>query len=71
LAALGRFDDALPMLALTPAIMARNLYWETQWDPWRKDPRFAALLAGMGRTEELRRARQALDDLGAERGGTK
>jgi TolB-like protein/Tfp pilus assembly protein PilF len=71
LVALGRFDEALAFLKHTPSSMVRSLYWESMWDPWREDPRFAQLLARLGRAEEYKVGREALARLLKESGAKK
>jgi serine/threonine protein kinase/TolB-like protein/Tfp pilus assembly protein PilF len=60
LAALGRFEEALPFLEKTPATPARGLYWDSMWDEWRNDPRFTQLLEKLGRREDYQVARDTL-----------
>jgi len=67
LAALGRFDEALPFLQRTPSTMNRHIYWDKMWDPWREDPRFLQLMAQLGRAEEYKVARATLARMQAER----
>ena len=65
--AMDRFDEARPFLARTPAIMARNLYWDEMWDAWRSDARFAQVVADLGCTEQMRVARETLARLQREK----
>lgn len=60
LAALGRFDEALPYLERTPPRAKHRMYWEPIWDPWREDPRFHQLLARLKCAEEYAVARRSL-----------
>jgi TolB-like protein/Tfp pilus assembly protein PilF len=69
LAALGRFDEALPFLQHTQSIIVRQIYWDSLWDPWREDPRFLQLMAHLGRAEEYQVARATLARMQAERAG--
>ncbi len=60
LAAMGRFDEALPYLKYTPSSMYRSLYWDPVWDPWREDPRFLQLFKDFNRAAEYQTARATL-----------
>ena len=60
LAALGRIDEALPLLEQTPFVLRREFYWGTMFDPWRDDPRFQKLMAKFGYAEEYKVARATL-----------
>ena len=60
LGALGRFEEALPFLERTPVLPAIWLFWDAMWDPWREDPRFAVLIAKLGRTEDYGVARETV-----------
>ncbi len=66
LAALGRFEEALPHLARTLVTPGRGFFWDPLWDRWRDDPRFHRLLARLGRTEDYTVARATLARLRAE-----
>jgi len=61
LAALGRFDEALPFLQHTPPMVGWRIYSDTMWDPWRDDPRFLQLIVSLGRAEEYKVARVTLE----------
>lgn len=61
LAALGRYDEALPYLAKSPPIAYRRLYFDRLFDPIRDRPQFAQLLQKLGRTAEFKLAREMLE----------
>src|SRR5207244_4087330 len=48
LAAVGRFEEALPFLERSGTMARRNLFWDPIFDPFRDDPRFAQLMATLG-----------------------
>jgi TolB-like protein/Tfp pilus assembly protein PilF len=60
LAAMGRFDEALPYLERTPRNMTYTFYWNAVWDAWREDPRFMQLLQKLGRASDYRLARETV-----------
>jgi tetratricopeptide (TPR) repeat protein len=61
LAALDRWDEALPFLERTPTTVRYMFYWELMWDPYRDDPRFHQLMVRLGceKAYEVARATQA------------
>ncbi len=60
LSVLGRYDEAVPYLERTPQIYTPALFLDTIWDAYRENPKYVALVAKMGRTEEYKTARQTL-----------
>jgi TolB-like protein/Flp pilus assembly protein TadD len=60
LAALGRFDEALPAMGSIPTIALARVYWHPMWDPFRNDPRFLQLLVKLGCADEYKAARATL-----------
>jgi TolB-like protein len=70
-AALGRFDEALPLLASAPIMQGRSLYYDEVWDAWRDDPRFHQLIAKLGIAEQYKTARETLARMQRERAGKK
>jgi len=57
LAALDRWDEAMPYLERTPPGMCEIFFWNPMWDRWREDPRFTRLLEKLGCIEEYKVAR--------------
>jgi hypothetical protein len=70
LGALGRFDDALPLLARTTVLSTQWLFWDPMWDQYRADPRFAVLIAQLKCNQEYEVARAALARMLGARGST-
>ncbi|HUG10272.1 MAG TPA: tetratricopeptide repeat protein [Opitutaceae bacterium] len=65
LAALGRFDEALPYLEGTTTLARDAVSSLVIFDPWRDDPRFAALIEKLHWTEQYARAREAMKQAAA------
>ena len=66
LAALGRFDEALPYLERTNTLSLDAFAWLAIFDPWRSDPRFDALIKKLHWTEQYTRAREAMRQAAVE-----
>ena len=66
LAALGRFDEALPYLERTTTLALDPIASLVLFDPWRDDPRFTALIEKLHWTEQYARAREAMRQAAAE-----
>ena len=60
LAALGRFDEALPYLERTSTLALDPFASLVIFDPWRDDPRFTALIEKLHWTAQYARAREAM-----------
>jgi TolB-like protein len=60
LQALGHFEEALPFLEATPAVLQSRLYFHPLWDPVRTDARFHQLLAKLGCETEYKVGRETL-----------
>jgi tetratricopeptide (TPR) repeat protein len=71
LAALGRWEEAVPFLERTPAIVRYLYYWDPIWDAWRNDPKFKQLLVKLECADQYRVAREALARLQAKPGANK
>ncbi len=71
LAALGRFEEAVPHLERASVMTDRNLFWAPMWDPFRETPRFQQLLAKIGCVEEYKVARATLVRLQRESAAVK
>ena len=71
LAALDRWDEAMPYLERTPPGMCEIFFWNPMWDRWREDPRFGRLLAKLNCTEEYKVARATLVRMQGMPGATK
>jgi TolB-like protein/tetratricopeptide (TPR) repeat protein len=71
LANIGRFAEALPYLERSPVLIRRNFFWSENWDEWRGDPRFLALMEKLGCANEYTVARQTLSRMLKERRAAK
>jgi len=60
LAALDRWDEAMPCLERTPPGLYSIYFWNPIWDRWRAEPSFGRLLAKLGCTKEYQTARETL-----------
>jgi len=60
LAALDRWDEAMPYLERTPRGIQSLFFWNPVWDRWRDDPRFLRLMEKIGCMEEYKVARATL-----------
>jgi TolB-like protein/Flp pilus assembly protein TadD len=60
LAALDRWDEAMPYLERTPPGLYSIYFWNPLWDRWREDPRFGQLLVKLNCVEEYKVARATL-----------
>jgi tetratricopeptide (TPR) repeat protein len=66
LAALGRFDEALPHLERSGVMTRRNLFWDPVFDRFRDDPRFPQLMVKLGCAVEYKTARETLQRMQAK-----
>ncbi|MDO8545193.1 MAG: TIR domain-containing protein [Opitutaceae bacterium] len=60
LVALGRFEEALPLLAHTPSRGKHRLFWDPMFDPWRENARFNELMTQLKCAGEYTAARDSL-----------
>jgi TolB-like protein len=67
LAALGRLDEAFPLLAKTPPAGVQIMFWNDFFESVRADPRFQDLMAKLGCAEEYKVARETLARMLKER----
>jgi tetratricopeptide (TPR) repeat protein len=66
LAALGRFDEALPYLERTTTLSLDAIASLVMFDPWRDDPRFTALIEKLHWTAQYAKAREAMKRAGVK-----
>ena len=71
LAALDRWDEAIPYLERTPPGLFSIYFWNPLWDRWRDDPRFGRLLATLNCVEEYKVARATLARMRKEQAAKK
>ena len=62
LAAVGRWEDALPNFETTPYTARGWVFDSPILDPWREDPRFVAMIDRWGETERYHKFRAAMRD---------
>jgi TolB-like protein/Tfp pilus assembly protein PilF len=71
LGALGRFDEAIPLLANMPLMTTRIVFLEQAFDPVRDDPRFQQVMVKLGCAAESQVARETFRRLRSEKGAAK
>ena len=62
LAAVGRWEAALPNFETTPYSARGWVFDSPILDPWRDDPRFVAMIERWGETERYQKFRAAMRD---------
>ena len=60
LAAIGRWEEALPNFENTPYTARGWVFDSPILDPWREDPRFVAMIDRWGETERYKRFRASM-----------